>query len=510
MPAAHPPPSWLPHLPAGTPPEVVDRLGDGCLTARWAASWAADPGRPLLFDDHGGWITAGELDGRTRAAAARLGAWGLVTGDRLLLSAQTSAELVVVYVAALRLGLVVVPVNPAYREGEVAHVVGDARPAAAVVDDRQRAGWVSASAGAAVPVLGLDLAGRGGPAPGERSSTADEGALDASAPDDPALMLYTSGTTGRPKGAPLSHRNLLASAEAVALAWRWTPEDRLVLALPLFHLHGLGVGLHGTLTAGASAVLRPGFQAADVLDAVARHRASLFFGVPTMYRLLADGGRLAELGALRLCVSGSAPLPVELHDAVQQGSGHRVLERYGMTETVMNVSNPYDGERRAGTVGFPLPGVALRLDEGTDEILLQGPNVFAGYWERPDATAEAFTDGWFRTGDVGAVDADGYVAIVGRRKELIISGGFNVYPREVEDVLRAHPGVVDAAVVGRPDPRWGEAVVAFVEGEVDGEALVAFARDRLAPYKCPKRVHLVGALPRNALGKVVKAELVGG
>jgi malonyl-CoA/methylmalonyl-CoA synthetase len=229
-----------------------------------------------------------------------------------------------------------------------------------------------------------------------------------------------------------------------------------------------------------------------------------------MYARLGASPRLAELDRLRLCVSGSAPLPVDLHLAIAEGAGQRVLERYGMTETVMNVSNPYVGERRPGTVGFPLPGVELRLGPDTDEILLRGPNVFAGYWHRPDATAESFVDGWFRTGDVGAVDDDGYVAIVGRRKELIISGGYNVYPREVEDVLRAHPGVVDVAVVGAPDQEWGEAVVAYIEGDVVEAEVLAFARTQLAPHKRPKRVHRRDALPRNALGKVVKGELGDG
>jgi malonyl-CoA/methylmalonyl-CoA synthetase len=228
-----------------------------------------------------------------------------------------------------------------------------------------------------------------------------------------------------------------------------------------------------------------------------------------MYSRLAASDRLGELARLRLCVSGSAPLSPELWSAVAERGGQRILERYGMTETLMNVSNPYDGDRRPGSVGLPLPGVDLRLDDGTDEILLRGPNVMRGYWERPDATAEAFTaDGWFRSGDVGAHDPDGYLRIVGRRKELIISGGYNVYPREVEDVLRSHPAVRDAAVVGRPDPEWGERVTAFVEADgVDERELLELAAGQLAPYKRPRAVVFVDALPRNALGKVVKGEL---
>jgi malonyl-CoA/methylmalonyl-CoA synthetase len=298
----------------------------------------------------------------------------------------------------------------------------------------------------------------------------------------------------------------------VGLAWRWTAADRLVLALPLFHAHGLCVGLHGTLLAGASAVLLPRFDVDAVLDAAREHEASLFFGVPTMYHRFAQSSRVGELARLRLCVSGSAALPAQLHRSLSELGGQQVLERYGMTETLMNVSNPYEGERRAGSVGFPLPGVELRLGNGDEgEILLRGPNVFAGYWERPQATAESFVDGWFRTGDLGGFDSDGYLRILGRSKELIISGGFNVYPREVEDVLLAHPGVAEVAVVGTPSDEWGELVTAFVVPTADEptcEALDAFATERLAPFKRPRRLHFVDSLPRNALGKVLKHKLV--
>jgi malonyl-CoA/methylmalonyl-CoA synthetase len=322
------------------------------------------------------------------------------------------------------------------------------------------------------------------------------------------MLCYTSGTTGSPKGALLTHGNVLASPEALRIAWRWSPDDRLVLALPLFHMHGLGVGLHGSLLAGASIVLQPRFDADAVLDAARAERATLFFGVPTMYERLARSPRVSELSRLRLCVSGSAPLPADLHTVLATEGGVRVLERYGLTETVMNASNPHDGERRAGTVGFALPGVELRLGDG-DEILVRGPNVFPGYWEQPEATRAAFVDGWFATGDVGAFDDDGYLRIVGRTKELIISGGFNVYPREVEDVLRGFPGVVDVAVVGTPSDEWGEVVTAVVVGDgiVDTDALLEYAAGELAPYKRPRTVRFVDELPRNALGKVLRSEL---
>jgi malonyl-CoA/methylmalonyl-CoA synthetase len=315
----------------------------------------------------------------------------------------------------------------------------------------------------------LDLLAAGSlPAAWRRQASEDPGrpALWAAGP---ALLCYTSGTTGAPKGAVLAHGNLLASAEALLLAWRWTDGDRLVLALPLFHLHGLGVGLHGTLLAGASAVLLPRFDVDAVLDAARDHQATLFFGVPTMYARLADSPRAGELARLRLCVSGSAPLP------------------------------PTVFQRLAGG------------DQG--EVLLRGPNVFGGYWGNRSATAEAFDDdGWFRTGDLGSFDERGYLRIEGRSKELIITGGYNVHPREVEELLLEHPGVAEAAVVGAPSEEWGEQVAAFVvptdpAAPPDRDELLAFAAERLAGFKRPRILRYVEALPRNALGKVQKYEL---
>ena len=491
-------PAWTPHLDQGVTVTVEALVAGESLCRRWVQTWRRDPGRRVLHSDATGWLHAAELDERTSTVGARLAGVGVRPGDRVLLSAEPSVDLVVAYVAALRVGAVVLPVNTGYRERELTHVVTDGAPRVAIVERADQAGWVRAAAGPSTVVVGPDVDLPDGP-------PVD---LDGAVAADPALLLYTSGTTGVPKGALLSHGNLLASAEAVGLAWRWTPEDRLVLSLPLFHLHGLGVGLNGSLAAGASIVLRTRFDAADVVGAVADHRASLFFGVPTMYHRLASGGHLDGLRPLRLCVSGSAPLPADLHRTVSAQGGQQVIERYGMTETVMNVSNPYVGERRPGTVGFPLPGVEVRLAEPTGEILVRGPNVFGGYWNRPDDTTASFVDGWFRSGDVGAFDDDGYLRIVGRTKELIISGGYNVYPREVEDVIREHAGVDDVAVVGVADPDWGEVVVAYVEGGADLAALHDLARSRLATYKTPKRFHRVEALPRNALGKVVKGDLV--
>jgi malonyl-CoA/methylmalonyl-CoA synthetase len=416
----------------------------------------------------------------------------------LLMLGETSAEFVIAYIAALRAGLVVVPVNPSYTRAEVTDIVRAGVPAAAAVDSDEQAAWVREAAGPDLRVFGVALELREG----------DQAELDEAAAGDTALLVYTSGTTGQPKGVPLSHANLLSSATAVNLAWRWAPEDRLVLTLPLFHLHGLGVGLHGTLCAGAAVILRAGFDSADVAEQC-RQGATLFFGVPAMYQRLVRAGDAEALRGLRLIVSGSAPLPAELAGEIEAAAGQIPLERYGMSETVMLAGNPYDGERRPGTVGFPFPGVELRLaDDG--EVQVRGPNIIEGYLDRPEATADAFTaDGWFRSGDLGEFDPDGYLRIVGRSKELIITGGFNVYPREVEEALATHPAVREVAVIGRASERWGEEVTAVVVAAADitAEQLREHASQRLAYYKVPKRVEFTSELPRNALGKVVRGAL---
>jgi malonyl-CoA/methylmalonyl-CoA synthetase len=334
--------------------------------------------------------------------------------------------------------------------------------------------------------------------------------------------VFTSGTTGTPKGVPLTHANLLASSESVRVAWQWTAADRLFLALPLFHIHGLGVGLHGTLLVGSSAVIRSRFDADDAFDTIAAEHCTMVFGVPTMWVRYAASPRVGELAPLRLCVSGSAPLSPDVFDTLATKGGQRIVERYGMSETGMLTSNPFDGDRRPGSVGFALPGVATTLrdvgEDGTGEICVRGPNVFPGYLDRPEATAEAFEDGWFRTGDLGRFDADGYLRIVGRSKELIITGGYNVYPRDIEEILREHPEVADVAVIGLPDLEWGERVVACVvpadgsgaaaasDGVLEA-AIVGWAAERLAAYKRPRSVRFLDELPRNALGKVLKTAL---
>ncbi len=461
----------------------------------------------MLRDVDERWISGGELDERSGAAALNLRRAGLDSGDRLALCGPSSAAYVIAYVAALRAGLVTVPINPAYTCAEVARIVADARPAAALVQDREHARWIEQASPEPISIFGIDVE----PAVSKRDGRASPSGgppIDRAALEDPAVMLYTSGTTGRPKGAPLSHGNLLASATAVTLAWRWTAADRLLLALPLFHMHGLGVGVNGSFATGAQIVLRAGF---DVGDAVARcgEGVSMFFGVPAIYQRLTAGGHAGVLASLRLLVSGSAPLAAELGHLIERQSGQYPLERYGMTETVMLTSNPIDGPRKPGKVGLPFAGVELRLGGG-GEVQVRGPNVFAGYYRRPDADAEAFTpDGWFRTGDLGELDADGHLRLTGRSKELIISGGFNVYPREVEEVIERYPGVREVAVIGRPSEAWGEAVTAVVvcEGPIDVGALRAHAAAQLAPYKVPKQVEFVSELPRNALGKLLRHEL---
>jgi malonyl-CoA/methylmalonyl-CoA synthetase len=503
---------WRDHLPAGTDLRVEDLTARRSLPAAWAEVWGSNPSAPLLFavgDDATGWVTAGEFEERTRLAAGRLMSLGLHAGDRFLWCTGSSVPAVVANVAALRAGLVVVPTNAAYTARELAHIVTDVRPAAAVVDHPDRARWVAEAATGPLLVMSVDLqVVTGGPAPVDGHGPDPEvGGLDASGPSEPALIGYTSGTTGSPKGAVLTHGNILANSESVSATWRWQPDDRLVHALPIFHGHGLCVALYTSLLRGSSVVLLPRFDADAVLDASAAHRATMFFGVPTMYHRLAASPRVGELSRLRLAVSGSAPLAAELHRRISEDGGTDVLERYGMTETLMTISNPYDGDRRPGTIGFPFPGVDVDLDG--EEILVRGPTIFSGYWERPAATADKLVGGWFHTGDLAVVD-DGYVTIKGRDSDLIVSGGYNVYPVEVEDVLLTHPAVAEVAVTGTPSDEWGEAVTAWVVADGDRpthDELMDFASGLLAPYKRPRLVRFVDELPRNAMGKVRRVDL---
>ncbi|WAM19617.1 AMP-binding protein [Rhodococcus sp. JS3073] len=490
------------HLPLDV--LATDVLSEESLPRAWRARWLENPRAVVARTEDGSQIRADELEERSAAVAARLAAAGLVAGDRLILSSGASIDMLVAYVAAQRMSLVVVPVNTAYGATEIRHIVQNTTPRAAIVDDKRRGQLVSEASTGPIVITGCDV---------RLPASGGVPTLDVADRDTPALICHTSGTTGAPKGAVLTSGNLLASAEAVRLAWRWSPEDRLILALPLFHLHGLGMGINGSLVSGASMELIPRFSPEAVADA-AQAGGTMFFGVPTMYHRLANGPRLSALRGLRLCVSGSAPLAAQLHAQIESGCGQRVLERYGMTETVITISNPYDGERKPGTVGIPLPGVEARLATdglgGAGEIQLRGPSVFGGYLNNPTATAESFTDdGWFRTGDLGEFDAEGYLAIVGRSKELIISGGYNVYPREVEEVIGRHPAVVEAAVAGRPSEEWGESVVAFVVADgLSSDEVIKWATERLAPYKRPTEVRFVDVLPRNDLGKIRRDQLL--
>jgi len=466
-------------------------------------------------------LTHADLDRESARLANALVGLGVAAGDRVAVQVEKSPEAVLLYLACLRAGAVYLPLNTAYTLAELDYFVGDAEPRLVVCDpsDREGVAALAAAVGAAVETLGADGRGSLIDRAQKESSSFDDVALGG---DDLAAILYTSGTTGRSKGAMLTHANLASNAEALVGAWRFSPADVLLHALPIFHVHGLFVALNVVLMAGASMIFLPRFEP----DAVVRHlpEATVMMGVPTFYVRLLQDARIDRslVRAVRLFVSGSAPLLAETHRRWAQRTGHAILERYGMTETGMNTSNPYEGERIAGTVGPPLPGVDLRITDpetgrplGQGEIGMievRGPNVFKGYWRMPDKTAAEFrTDGYFITGDLGLIDDRGYVQIVGRGKDLIITGGYNVYPKEVEAEIDALAGVIESAVVGLPHPDLGEGVTAVVaigrDGALEESAVLDALTSRLAGYKRPKRVVLVEDLPRNAMGKVQKAAL---
>jgi malonyl-CoA/methylmalonyl-CoA synthetase len=448
-------------------------------------------------------LTFGQIDVCSSRVAHVLVARGLRAGHRLAVQLANRAEFVDLFLACLKLGVLFVPINVLYRGREVGHIVADAAPAA-VVTTPDLAPF--APPGTTVwDVRGLAAEAEG--APSERPFSGVDDATHA-------VVVYTSGTTGRAKGAVLSHGNLAANAQTIVDAWRIRSADRYLAVLPLFHVHGLGNGLCSWLASGCLMRLEERFEHERAAAVFEEFRPSLFFGVPTIYfRLLEVSDEMARrVGArMRLFVSGSAPLPVRVFEAFRTRFGHAILERYGMTETLMIASNPYDGERRPGTVGQPLPGVQIRIvdargndvkDGEVGELLVRGPAVSSGYWRRPDATAEAFGGGWFRTRDLAACSPDGCITLRGRASDLIITGGFNVYPREIEEVLLEQPGVREAVVVGRADERRGEVPVAYVAGEADPTALEAACRSQLASFKVPRAFVSLEALPRNALGKV--------
>ncbi len=456
-------------------------------------------------------LTFGDLETRSNRLAHLLHRRGFRPGDRLAIHLPNRVEYIDCLLASIKCGAVLVPINILYRERELAHIVGDAEPRAIVTSGESGERFPAGSA-----LWDIDgLMAEAAPEPGVRPDLH----LDATAP---AAIVYTSGTTGRSKGAVLSHANLAANAQNLVASWRITSDDRYLAVLPLFHVHGLAFGAMSWLASGCRMRLAERFDAARAAALFEEFQPTLFFGVPTIYvRLLeVDAAAAARIGArMRLFVSGSAPLSAAIHDAFKERFAHAILERYGMSETLVNISNPYDGERRAGSVGIPLPGVEVRIVDAelrgvapgeTGEVLVRGANVLRGYWRRPDADADAFTaDGWFRTGDLASRSDDGYYTLCGRRSDLIISGGFNIYPREIEEVLLEIPGIRETAVVGVADDRRGELPIAYIvcDAPLDAEALDAHCRRLLASFKVPRAFIRVESLPRTPLGKVQKHRL---
>ena len=462
-----------------------------------------------------------DLDSATAMVANLLDSLGLPPGARVAVQVEKSVEAVVLYLATLRAGFVFLPLNTAYQSTEMAYFIGNAEPSV-VVCTAKNFGWVSKLAFTAGTqnVFTLDD-DRTGSLLARASLCATEHAPAFKQADDQAAIIYTSGTTGRSKGAMLSHGNLLSNARVLKDYWGWVPGDVLIHALPIFHVHGLFVALHGALLNGSKMFWLSRFDPKAVLAKMPH--ATVFMGVPTLYvRLLAEPGLSVEATQnMRLFIAGSAPLLIETFNEWTSRTGHTILERYGMSETAMLTSNPYapeQGARLGGTVGFPLPGVDLRVQDDAGlgvavgeigNIQVKGPNVFAGYWRMPEKTAEEFTaDGYFKTGDVGKIDAQGYVCIVGRSKDLIISGGYNVYPAEIEGFINEMPGVAESAVVGIPDADFGEVGVAVVIAKPGAllapSSILAALKSTLANFKVPKRCVVVDALPRNAMGKVQK------
>ena len=477
------------------------------LYARFAASFARFSDRVLVEDGQRAW-TYGEIEALTGRLTARLQVLGVAPGERVLAQTDKSVEALVLYFATIRAGAIYLPLNVDYTRAELDYFASDATPVLAVCRPAS-VGLFGELAGGALQVTTVEAL--------------FENLPDASAPpvpraaDDIAAILYTSGTTGKPKGAMLTQDNLASNGGMLIDFWRFTPEDRLIHALPIFHVHGLFVAVHCVLFSGASMVFLPKFDATRVITLLGS--STVLMGVPTFYiRLLAEPTFTRESAVgMRLFISGSAPLSADIHRAFEERTGHRVLERYGMTETGMLTSNPYEGERRAGFVGPPLPGVSLRIAEfesgaelppgevGIVEV--KGRNVFKGYWQNPEKTASEFRpDGFFITGDMGVIDGDGYLQLVGREKDLIISGGLNVYPAEVEALLDDRTDVAEAAVIGVPHPDLGEAVVAVVQpaGAFDAGAVRDALKRELAGFKVPKRIIALDELPRNTMGKIQK------
>ncbi|WP_150526366.1 malonate--CoA ligase [Roseibium sediminis] len=481
----------------------------------------ADPSKTFLETEAGRAISFADMLALSAQYANALTGLGVQAGDRVAVQVEKTPEALMLYLGTVRAGAVFLPLNTAYTAAEIDYFVSDAEPAVLVCDPGKQDALQATADKVGAKLQTLDASGQG-----SLSTLAGNAAAEfedvARLDDDLAAILYTSGTTGRSKGAMLSHENLASNARTLVEYWRFTADDVLLHALPIFHTHGLFVATNVTLFAGGSMLFLPKFD----LDAVLRllPRASSMMGVPTFYtRLLGAEAFTRDLVKhMRLFISGSAPLSAETHKEFSERTGHAILERYGMTETNMNTSNPYEGERRAGTVGHHLPGVGLRIadpvtgrevpDGDVGIIEVKGPNVFQGYWRMPEKTAEEFrADGFFITGDMGRIDEKGYVQIVGRSKDLIISGGFNIYPAEVETAIDEIQGVAESAVIGVPHPDFGEGVVAVIAcragSALSEDEVIAELKDKLARFKQPKKVVFLDALPRNTMGKIQKVAL---
>jgi len=488
------------------------------LYSLFEANFPQDRSACCIETHDGLYYSWNDLDRATAKIAHLLCGLNLPPDARIAAQVEKSPEALMLYLATLRAGFVYLPLNTAYRAEEIRYFIADAQPSV-VICSPQNFGWVSqlAFAGGArhVFTLGDDRNGSLLVRATHQSNSFDTARKEA---DELAAILYTSGTTGRSKGAMLTHRNLASNAEVLRDYWHWQSGDVLLHALPLFHVHGLFVASHGALLNGSKMIFLPRFDSVEVMRQLPR--STVFMGVPTYYvRLLADPSFEREACAhMRLFISGSAPLLIDTFAEFARRTGHTILERYGMSETLMLTSNPYQGERLGGTVGLPLPGVSVRVSksdgspcapEEIGDIQVKGPNVFSGYWRMPEKTAEEFTpDGYFKTGDVGKFDAQGYLSIVGRSKDLIITGGYNVYPKEIESLIDEIEDVVESAVIGVPHPDFGEAVTAVAavkpEATLSEADIIAFLKERIANFKVPKRVHFVEDLPRNAMGKVQK------
>ena len=497
------------------------------LFARLRACFPTDLDRIAVETESGLHYSWRDIDRATAMMANLLTSLDLPAGSRIAVQVEKSVEAMLLYLASLRAGVIFIPLNTAYRSAEIEYFLEDASPAV-IVCSPENQGWVTSIAAKQktkpfIFTLGTD---RTGTLLSESAQHTDRSPTAKSKGDDIAAILYTSGTTGRSKGAMLTHENMFSNAKVLQKYWQWKKGDVLIHALPIFHVHGLFVAIHGALINGSKMIWLGKFDPKKVIESLPN--ATVFMGVPTLYvRMLAEPSLTKEACRnMRLFISGSAPLLIETFNQWRERTGHTILERYGMSETVMLTSNPYGAdrrfnnqdERRGGTVGFPLPGVDVRVCDDQDQpldtgeiggIQVRGPNVFKGYWKMPEKTAQEFTaDGFFRTGDVGKIDQRGYITIVGRSKDLIISGGYNVYPAEIESVINDMSGIVESAVVGVPHSDFGEVGVAVVirqrDSSLTDEQIIAALKSKLANFKVPKRCFIVDELPRNAMGKVQK------